>query len=277
MLATILVFGRGIEHHGYRPVSYGAILLCLLLLIGLLAWSGSRLRQTTGRGLRVLFTLLALPTVFSSLALVLPMLHPEPFEWTWIAVDRSWFGVDPTVSLQALLSPWAVEVMQWCYGVFYFIPILVLVVLYLRRSPAVFDRGLNAIVFGFLLSYLGYVLWPTLPPYRFLHHDVPLHGVFAAGWINTMLYEAEANRWDCFPSGHTMLSLMSLHLAFRHVPKLALWLLPVVLILVFSTVALRYHYVVDVAAGVVLVPVAFWLVGRFDRPDPHEPVELPAA
>lgn len=55
-----------------------------------------------------------------------------------------------------------------------------------------------------------------------------------------------------------MLSLVSLALAWR-VRALFFGLLPVVSLLVFSTVALRYHYVVDVLAGAAAVAPGLWL------------------
>ncbi len=269
MLATVVGFGRDVHHEGYAPEIYVAILCALLAVFVTLAWLGPQLRRSTRTTLRTAATFVGLPTVFSSLCYVLPMLHPEPYEWTWIAVDRAMFGVDPTVVLQALLSPWFVEILQWCYGVFYFVPIAVLTAILFRRDGATFDRALCAVVFGFLASYLGYVLFPTLPPYRFLTHDVPLQGVFAAEWIHGVLDRAEVNRFDCFPSGHTMMSLVALHLGYRHVPRLAVVLTPIVLLLILATLALRYHYAIDVLVGAVLAPISLscsdWLCRRFER------------
>src|SRR5690606_2008399 len=73
---------------------------------------------------RAAFSAIGLPTVYFGLALVLPAIHPEPYEFTWIATDRALFGTDPTVALQPLLSPPLVELLQLCYATFYAIPIV---------------------------------------------------------------------------------------------------------------------------------------------------------
>ncbi len=208
------------------------------------------------------FSLIALPIVFSSLGLVLPAIQPEPWEWHWIALDAALFGSDPSVWLQRVLWPPFTELMQLCYASFYLVPIAAIVAAGVWSGRRAFERAQILVVFGFLLSYLGYALWPTLPPYRFLWHDRAIEGVWLAQRIHTLLDSAEINRWDCFPSGHTMLSVLSLTLFWRYARPVFWFMLPVVAVLVFSTVALRYHYAVDVLAGLIGVPIASWLGSR---------------
>lgn len=242
-----------------QPAPYIAVHVGLA--IGVLAvkrWSAVRGRraQIWARGA---LAAVALPVVFSSMGWVLPAVHPEPYEWLWIAADRRMWGGDPTVVAGAALSPWTTEVLQWAYSTFYFLPVAVVVGVARRRSDAAFESALVTVVFCFLLSYLGYFLWPTLPPYRFLPHGDPLQG----GWLANTLYASidavELHRWNCFPSGHTMVSVVCLALAWRWVRGLFLILLPVVSLLVVSTVALRYHYAADVLAGLILVPPTLWM------------------
>jgi len=208
------------------------------------------------------FTLCGLPAVFSAVGLGLPDLHPQPYEWCWIAFDRWLLGTDPTVAVQAWLRPWSTELLQLAYATFYFLPIAVLVTLLRAGRHAAYDRCLCAVAVGFLLSYLGYYLFPTLPPYRYLEHGAPLRGLALAESVHGLLDTLEFNRFDCMPSGHTMLTLVTLALAWRYTPGLALVLTPLGVLLIAATVALRYHYVADVLAGAVLAPLAL-LAARF--------------
>jgi membrane-associated phospholipid phosphatase len=68
-----------------------------------------------------------------------------------------------------------------------------------------------------------------------------------------------------FPSLHAAVSLMALVYAWRHVRIWFYLLLPFALGLWVSTVYLRHHYVVDLFAGWLLVPVALWVAPRLDR------------
>ena len=261
----VAAIGPGVPDASFAPFLYVGLHLAFLVVIVALRTLGRDLAPPWRRASRGVFTLVTLPVVFSTIGLVLPAVHPEPYEWTWIAWDRALFGTDPTVALQAVLWPPFVELLQWVYASFYFIPIAALIACWRRGGGAAFDRGLTIVAFGFLLSYLGYFLLPTLPPYRFLHHEHPIEGVWLAAQVRHLLDVAETNRWDCMPSGHTMLSVVSLVLVWRHARAVFWWLLPIVTLLVFSTVGLRYHYVVDVLAGLLLVPVAVAIGGWLHR------------
>jgi len=62
----------------------------------------------------------------------------------------------------------------------------------------------------------------------------------------------EHNKRDCMPSGHTQIVLMVLFLAYRYQKFLFYLFLPIISALILSTVYLRYHYVIDLFAGVSL-------------------------
>lgn len=55
-----------------------------------------------------------------------------------------------------------------------------------------------------------------------------------------------------FPSGHTMHAVMFLVLTANHLPWLAPWLVPLVLLIALSRVGLGLHYLSDVVAGALL-------------------------
>jgi membrane-associated phospholipid phosphatase len=263
VVLAVAVFGFGAGGREHRPILFVAIhgaliAVCAAMVLGLRSTRG---RRTARAGL----ALGGLPVVFSSAGLVLPGIHPEPYEWTWIAWDRAICGGDPTAMAEALLSPWVTEVLQWCYAGFYFVPMAAIVGAAVSGGGRGFDRALTVVVVGFLASYLGYFVWPTLPPYRFLAHEAPLEGVWLFDHLHRFLDLAEANRWDCFPSGHTMLSVVSLVVAWRGCrPVFWLLLLPVVG-LVVSTIALRYHYLSDVLAGLAGVVPALWVGAAVSR------------
>lgn len=244
--ATAVLFAH--DARGGHPWPFvgihAALLAALFLVRRLTAGRGA----TTRRAAQGLFSALAILVAFSSNGLVLPALHPEPYEFAWIAADRALFGRDPTVAMQAWLTPWLTEVLQWAYASFYLIPVATVLGCG-RRGGACFDRALVVVVFCFQLSYLGYFLWPTLPPREFLDHGGPLQGLWSTGFLHDAINTLELARWDCFPSGHTMLVLVCLALCWRHARAL-LWLLaPVSALLILATMALRYHYAADVLAG----------------------------
>ena len=71
-----------------------------------------------------------------------------------------------------------------------------------------------------------------------------------------------------------MITVVVLIVAWRHARRVFWWLLPVAALLIFSTVYCRYHYVVDVIAGMVLafatVPLGERLYERMARRPAHD-------
>src|SRR4029077_18302191 len=71
---------------------------------------------------------------------------------------------------------------------------------------------------------------------------------------------------DVFPSLHVAISFVVWLYAYRNSKKLFWILSPLMLSLWFSTLYLRYHYLIDVVAGLILAPLSYWLAnGLFRR------------
>ena len=143
--------------------------------------------------------------------------------------------------------------MQLVYTTFYFIPIILAVLLAKRDDD--FDFYLFNIIFCFYTSYIGYFLIPAIGPRFTLDHlqSVSLHGVWVMQDIQIFLNKLENIQRDAFPSGHTAITVLTLIFAFKYHRKYAYILTPITIMMVISTVYLRYHYVIDVIAGLLLV------------------------
>lgn len=236
------------------------------------AVAARRGRARTARWLRAGIAVVGLPTVFSALALVLPAVHAAPWEIAWYRLEIALFGGDSTAELRRTLPAWAVLPLQVAYALFYLVPIAAALLVRRARGDAAFDRAVALLVGGFLVSYLGYLWWPTLAPRVVLPagaHGGADGGALAAA-IGRSIDAAEANPFDCFPSGHTMLSVTSALLVRRWAPRALPWLLLVVVPLIASTMCLRYHWPIDVVAGAAFAwPVlraCDWLLDRDGMP-----------
>lgn len=175
-----------------------------------------------------------------------------------VAADRFLFhGSDPTRLLAPVTGTLLLEVLTVCYALYYFHPI-VLGALLLKDERAGRATGtrFSSYVFGMLLvfyvSYAGYFLAPAIGPRFTVPHDGPLPRGPVARAIDGTLDRLETSRHNCFPSGHTMVTVAVLVEAFRRSRKTFFCFLPFAAGLFLATVAGRYHYVVDVLAGAVL-------------------------
>ena len=182
-----------------------------------------------------------------------------------IAGDRYLFGCDPTVWLQRIISPWLTELMQIVYATNYFLPLILVLTLYLKKERIPFQQSVFVLTLGYFLSYLGYFIIPAIGPRVTILHRVPLQGVFIRESLARLNYCLDVCPRDCFPSGHTEIPLITLWLAYRFKRGLFRVYIPIVIALICSTIYLRYHYVVDVIAGMALAGIVILLSRKAER------------
>lgn len=240
-------------------------------LILLLAAAQERYPNRFWRVLHDWYPLLLVPMAFRELHYLVHPINPVDADHALRAWDRWLFGVDPTVWLQAWTTPFLTEILQLVYSSYYFMPIGLVVLLYLRGDRAAYHETLTAILLGFFLSYFGYFLVPALGPRLTMtaDHSLQLQGVWFYHHLRAGLDSLELEMRDCFPSGHTEIALLVLIYGWKFHRRYFWALLVPVLLLVLSTVYLRYHYVVDVMAGALqaaLVPTVTAAVLRLAAP-----------
>jgi len=84
--------------------------------------------------------------------------------------------------------------------------------------------------------------------------SIPLRGTFLAETLREILNQLESIQRDVFPSGHTLIAILSLYYLYQYERPFAYATTPLVAALIFSTVYCRYHYVVDVFASFFIAP-----------------------
>ena len=146
------------------------------------------------------------------------------------------------------------------YAKFEFLPFTLCLILYLKKSRLEFHINTSVILMGFYISYIGYYITPVIGPRFTLNHlqSFPLTGVLFFDFIRNTIVQAEGIMRDCCPSGHAMISLLTVLLAWRYTrnffPIAVIW----AFLIIFSTVYLRYHYVTDLIVGMALGFVVYW-------------------
>jgi len=212
--------------------------------------------------------------IYSQVQEYIRFVNPYEFDDVLIIWDRFIFGTDPTVWLHQFSFPALTEFLQISYMTYFLMPLIHGIELHFRGDDEVFNKFAGTIIFCFYLSYLLYFFMPAIGP-RFTLHDfgltsLELHGLWLTDTfreivnqgggipVGTMNPEIYVNR-DCMPSGHTMMTMMNMLLAFRLKSKLRWLFLVFGVSLIFGTVYLRYHYVVDVFAGIIFCFLAIWL------------------
>ena len=191
---------------------------------------------------------------FSELHYLVHTIHPVDFDAMLIQIDFSTFGLHPTVWLEKITFPALTEYLQLIYTTFYFLPIILIILLLRQKQDAKADFIIFSVVYAFYLSYAGYFTIPAIGPRFTLDHlqTFQLQGLCLTPGIRLTLDTLENVQRDAFPSGHTAITVMTMFYAYKYNKKYFYILIVIGLSLIFSTVYLRYHYVVDVIAGFVL-------------------------
>ncbi len=107
------------------------------------------------------------------------------------------------------------------------------------------------------ISYLFFITWPVDSPYYLLEPPgAPLAGNFFYDLVHFVSDRGGA-RGGAFPSAHVSIACIVWLVAWSHDRRLSLWLTPLVAGILLATVYGRFHYVLDVIAGVVLATSVF--------------------
>jgi len=257
LLALTIIFRDRLPGKGPLIALYSGLLAVQITLVFLKGKVPSLIPD-------LIFPAVYIVTVFDSLGALVHRINPEDIDPALIKADYLMFGGYPTLMAEGLSSPLLTDIMHLAYGTYYFIPIAYGIALKLKGREAEYQRSLFLIVLCFFLSFIGYILWPALGPrYRLEHlHAGELTGLYLTPYIRGLLDGLEGIKRDAFPSGHTAVALLVLVLSFRYAKGLFLALLPVVALLIFSTVYCRYHYAVDVLGGIGLTGLTLFLGER---------------
>jgi len=267
----VLLAGLAVFSAPLNPLWPGLVATYAALTVAILATAAYRTKVSPakrGFHLSVVATVITVLMIFNSLGTLIATIHPSTFDTRLIAIDHAIFGVNPTVWLERLANPLLTGLLQFAYISYYLIPLLLGGVLIARGRFGEFEEVLFGVLLCFYLSYIGYLLVPAIGP-RFTLNHLQTGDLQVSPFIKTIqdaLNALEKNKTDAFPSGHTAVSLVCLYYAWKEREKtLFAVLIPVVTGLLISTVYLRYHYVIDVIAGIALTGLTIALAPGLRR------------
>jgi len=201
---------------------------------------------------------------------LLPLVRPDSVDPTLLSIDERFFGMTPALWFERYNRLWVVEWFSFFYFSYFVVcGIFTFHALWLEKPgshTAVLAIGSLLVLF---CGHVGYFLVPGYGPVAHLSHDfvAPLHGGFFWSCVRRTVDAGGAMK-DIFPSLHTALpAWFALYAAnrARHERK---WRVAAVVSVFFavnilvSTMLLRWHYAVDVAAGLALALLASWAAPR---------------
>jgi membrane-associated phospholipid phosphatase len=204
---------------------------------------------------------------YKQIYFLIPPIHQgRDYDSFLIAIDHALFRVHPTQWMAGFSNPCLTELLQIFYSLFFVFFLVVGIELYRKHRFAYFRF---TAVYGFLVSYIGYLFLPAIGP-RFTLHDFFRIGTDLPGLLATSALRSFINFFesipagasnsvalacaqrDVFPSGHTMMMVIMMAFVCREKLRCRNFILISGVLLILATVYLRYHYVVDLMAGIIL-------------------------
>lgn len=244
--------------------SPGRVLLELAALAALILIAGRIRGKSAWLGfVHAFLPLMVLGALLNVIGPVIEHVNPYRGDAALAAIDAEWFGWLLVRWRYALGRPdWLTDAASVAYVIYYVLPLAVAVPLWRAGRIEELERFAFTLTAVLLASYAGYFFVPATGP-RVPADLAQLE--LGGGWISAVvrgfLRAAEGNQLDAFPSGHTAVSLALLAAAWPSFPRLRPLLVLAVGAIVFSTVYLSLHYLIDVVAGATLVLVVLPICG----------------
>jgi membrane-associated phospholipid phosphatase len=151
------------------------------------------------------------------------------------------------------------------------------------RNRRQFDHYIAVTSFVFYVCYVVYIFLPVIGPRiyypEYVHFTLPAESMpshvptfpaaVQSGWfyrIMAVVYDHFEAPGAAFPSSHVAIALVTVYFSFRYLRPIRWVHLVMAVLLSFATVYCRYHFVVDVIAGLgtaaVMLPLGNWLYRR---------------
>ncbi|APR83014.1 Hypothetical protein A7982_08363 [Minicystis rosea] len=209
-------------------------------------------------------------TNYLALRDVLVLVRPDTVDDVLFRLDLRVFGVEPALWLERFNRRLVVEWFSFFYFSYFFISLAyMLKMVWWSRDGRATAEFANGVTIVFTVGQLGYL---AVPGYGPIHHlqgafHGPVDGGFFWSCVQRTVAAGGAMK-DIFPSLHTAVPLYFALFAYRLAARdrRMRWAARVTaffsLNIIVSTMLLRWHYGVDVVAGVLLGVGASWAAPR---------------
>ena len=207
----------------------------------------------------------------------------DPF---FIRLEGRIFGLQPSLAFMDRLPSVGVSELFYAAYFSYYLMIGGVGLALFVRNRRHFFHYVSVISFAFYICYLIFIFLPVVGPPIFFEEisgyrlpaDVqpavlPIYPeAITAGpfyRIMALIYRMFEGPGAAFPSSHVVIAIATVFFSFRYLRPIRWPHLAVAILLCLATVYCRYHYAVDVVAGVltaaVLIPLGNWLYFKFSK------------
>ena len=260
--------------------------VCLALVHWVVRWNARRQPPRAIEFLRHFYPLLLYIWFFAETGWINRMVFREYMDTLTIHWDQALFGFQPSLVFMKKLPYLALsELFYAAYFSYYLMIAGVGIALYVRGRKEFF-HFISVVSFVFYVCYIIYIFVPIIGPRVFLEDVGGYHlpessrvlgpnpeypqaltnGPFFK--LMGFVYRVFEAPGSAIPSSHVAVAICTLFFSFLYLRRIRYVHLVAVVLLCLATIYCRYHYVVDVLAGLLtaalLVPIGNWLYRVFE-------------
>lgn len=183
------------------------------------------------------------------------MIFPHHLDPYLIQLEYSLFGCMPSdIFCVKFPHKWFNELLNFGYFSYFFIILIPLFVTHFIKKKITHEATFIAL-FSLLAFYLFFIVFPTAgpqfhyPDLTFMQNHIPDAYIFR--FLVKQIQNFGETTTGAFPSSHVGVTLTMLYVTYKFSRKAFYIILPISILLFFSTVYIRAHYFVDVIGGVI--------------------------
>lgn len=162
------------------------------------------------------------------------------------------------------------DILMVSYMMYYIFPFYGILLLYKKgkeKNSSHLGQYISSIIILFIFTFTFYLIVPVTGPQYFLRNFFrePLPLSTFGQFLYDLIYSLHPTFIDCFPSGHTGIALLICYwfYKFNFSEKYLMTLFSILIII--STVVLRFHYILDLIFAIPLV-LASYLLSKIHFP-----------
>ncbi len=260
--------------------------VCMVAIHFLILQAARRPDQKVVGFFRAFYPIMLYTAFYRETELLNRMFIADYLDAVLIDVEARIFGCQPSLEfMKRFPQRWIAEILYAAYFSYYFMIVGVGLALFVRNRDH-FHHFLTVVSLVFFACYLTYVFLPVTGPRVFYEEfrgiqippeikamaegypfpDSVTAGVFPS--IILLIYRHLEAAGAAFPSSHVAVAVCTTWFSFLYLRRIRYPHAIVTILLCISTVYCRYHYIIDVIAGIlmagIMTPLAHYLYKRVE-------------
>ena len=180
----------------------------------------------------------------------------------FIHADEWLFGCQPAFEFSKHMPyKWLSELMSFAYFSYFLMINFIGFYFYFAKNKNAL-KILFIVLCSFLIYYVLFIILPVVGPQFYFAE--PQNQVPDGYWVRKLLVFIQTSGekpTGAFPSSHVGVSLIMSILVYKHARRFFPYFFALVILLIFSTVYIKAHYLIDVIGGFVSAPIIY-LIGK---------------